>query len=74
MMIEEPLVRALIPHRIGAVLLDDDTEPGHIHLWLSDSKYRVEFFVNTEAVSDEEYVEHWVRQVVKVFDKKRGRE
>ena len=73
-MIEKPYIDALIPHRIAALRIDDDSEPGYIRLWMTDSKYQVQFFVSERAVEDPEFLDHWVQQVIRVFEKKRGKE
>jgi hypothetical protein len=71
-MIEEPFIRALIKHRIGAVLIDSDN-PDELRFYATNGRHKVELAVMAKGGQDPEFVEYWAETVAKTFGKAAGR-
>jgi hypothetical protein len=67
-MIEEPFIRALIKHRIGAVLIDSDN-PGELRFYATNGKRKMELAVMAKGGQDAEFVEYWAETVANAFRK-----
>jgi hypothetical protein len=65
---EEPFIRALIKHRIGAVLINSDN-PDELRFYATNGRSKVELAVMAKGGTDSEFVEYWAEQVAKTFRK-----
>jgi len=72
-MSEEPFVRALIKHRIGAIVIEHDN-PEELRFYTTNGKRRLEVVVRAEGGRDAEFVEYWAEQVAKTYRKAECRE
>ena len=67
-MSEEPFIRALIKHRIGAVLIDSDN-PDELRFYATNGTRKIELAVMAKGGQDADFVEYWAQQVAEAFRK-----